>query len=89
MSTVGDLSHVISLQLPNLIDSQYTSMPRVSLEPTTTVFERAKTVYALDRATTVIVVEYNTAKCMGVCVTKITGSSSDDWVYWHFGYSLS
>jgi hypothetical protein len=25
----------------------------------------------------------------GVCVTKITGSSSDDWIYWHFGYTLS
>jgi hypothetical protein len=27
--------------------------------------------------------------CWMVCVTKITGSSSDDWIYWHFGYSLS
>jgi hypothetical protein len=89
MSTVGGLSHAISLQLLNFIDSQYTSMPRASLEPTTTLFERAKTVYALDRATTMIVVEYNTATCMGVGVTKITGSSSDDWIYWHFGYSLS
>jgi hypothetical protein len=24
-----------------------------------------------------------------VRVTKITGSSSDDWIYWHFGYNLS
>jgi hypothetical protein len=24
----------------------------------------------------------------GVRVTKITGSSSDDWIYWHFGYSF-
>jgi hypothetical protein len=24
-----------------------------------------------------------------VCVTKLTGSSSDDWIYWHFGYNLS
>jgi hypothetical protein len=31
-----------------------TSMPRVGSEPTTPVFERAKTVYALDRAATVI-----------------------------------
>jgi hypothetical protein len=22
-------------------------------------------------------------------VTKITSSSSDDWIYWHFGYTLS
>jgi hypothetical protein len=29
-------------------------MPRVSFEPTTPLFERAKTVHALDRATTVI-----------------------------------
>jgi hypothetical protein len=29
-------------------------MPRVGFEPTIPVFERAKTVYALDRATTVI-----------------------------------
>jgi hypothetical protein len=31
-----------------------TSMPRVAFEPTTPVFERAKTVYALDGAATVI-----------------------------------
>jgi hypothetical protein len=24
-----------------------------------------------------------------VHVTKITGSSSDDWIYWHFGYKFS
>jgi hypothetical protein len=30
-----------------------TSMPRVEFKPTTPVFERAKTVYALDRAATV------------------------------------
>jgi hypothetical protein len=29
-------------------------MPRVGLEPTTPVFERAETVHALDRAATVI-----------------------------------
>jgi hypothetical protein len=29
-------------------------MPRVGFEPTTRVFERAKTVHALDRAATVI-----------------------------------
>jgi hypothetical protein len=27
--------------------------------------------------------------CMGVHVTKITGSNSHDWIYWHFGYMLS
>jgi hypothetical protein len=27
--------------------------------------------------------------CRVVRVTKITGSSSDDWIYWHFGYSIS
>jgi hypothetical protein len=32
-----------------------TSMPRVGFEPTTPVFERAKTVRALDRAPTVVV----------------------------------
>jgi hypothetical protein len=31
-----------------------TSMPRVGFEPTIPVFERAKTVYALDRAATMI-----------------------------------
>jgi hypothetical protein len=31
-----------------------TSMPRVGFEPTTPVFERAKTIHALDRASTVI-----------------------------------
>jgi hypothetical protein len=31
-----------------------TSMPRVGFEPATLVFEQAKTVHALDRATTVI-----------------------------------
>jgi hypothetical protein len=31
-----------------------TSIPRVEFEPTTTVFERAKTVHALDRAVSVI-----------------------------------
>jgi hypothetical protein len=25
----------------------------------------------------------------GVCVTKLTGSSSDDWIYQHFGYTIS
>jgi hypothetical protein len=27
--------------------------------------------------------------CVGVCMTKITGSRSDDWIYWQFGYNLS
>jgi hypothetical protein len=31
-----------------------TSMPRMGYEPTTPVFERAKTVHALDRAATAI-----------------------------------
>jgi hypothetical protein len=31
-----------------------TSMPQVAFKPTTPVFERSKTVYALDRAATVI-----------------------------------
>jgi hypothetical protein len=40
-----------------------TSMPRVELEPTTPVFERAKTVHALDWAATVIgVISYRDLK---------------------------
>jgi hypothetical protein len=27
--------------------------------------------------------------CRAVRVRRITGSSSDDWIYWHFGYNLS
>jgi hypothetical protein len=27
--------------------------------------------------------------CRLVRVPKITGSSSGDWIYWHFGYSFS
>jgi hypothetical protein len=34
-------------------------MPQVRFEPTITVFERAKTVHALDRAATVIGTYYN------------------------------
>jgi hypothetical protein len=34
--------------------NKQTSMPRVGIETTIPVFERAKTVYALDRAATVI-----------------------------------
>jgi hypothetical protein len=30
-----------------------------------------------------------TVTCRRVRVTKITGSSSDVWIYWHFGYNLS
>jgi hypothetical protein len=26
--------------------------------------------------------------CRGVRVTTITGSSSDDWIYWQLGYTL-
>jgi hypothetical protein len=32
---------------------------------------------------------YNIVTCTVVRVTKITGSSSDVWIYWHFGYTLS
>jgi hypothetical protein len=30
----------------------------------------------------------NIDKCRVVRATKMTGSSLDDWIYWHFGYSL-
>jgi hypothetical protein len=30
----------------------------------------------------------NNVKCRVVRVTKTTGSSSDDWIYYHFGYKL-
>jgi hypothetical protein len=30
-----------------------------------------------------------TVTCKGLRVTKITGSGSDYWIYWHFGYNLS
>jgi hypothetical protein len=33
--------------------------------------------------------EYSIVTCRVVCVTKMTGSSLDDWIYQHFGYSLS
>jgi hypothetical protein len=26
---------------------------------------------------------------IGVRVTKMTGSRSDDWIYWHIGYKFS
>jgi hypothetical protein len=29
------------------------------------------------------------ATCRMVRVTIVTGSSSDDWIYWHFGYKFS
>jgi hypothetical protein len=28
-------------------------------------------------------------KCRVVRATKMTGSNSDNWIYWHFGYTLS
>jgi hypothetical protein len=31
----------------------------------------------------------NIFTCRGVRVTKISGSISDDWIYWHFGYTFS
>jgi hypothetical protein len=40
--------------LQNNTQCTQTSMPLVAFEPTTPVFERAKTVHALDRAATVI-----------------------------------
>jgi hypothetical protein len=39
---------------------------------------------------TTLVSHKHIATCMGGgCVTKITGSISDDWIYYHFGYNLS
>jgi hypothetical protein len=32
---------------------------------------------------------YYTGTCIALRVTKITGSSSDDYIHWHFGYTLS
>jgi hypothetical protein len=31
----------------------------------------------------------NIVTCRGARIMKITGSGSDDWIYWHFGYKLS
>jgi hypothetical protein len=31
----------------------------------------------------------NIVTCRGLHVTKLTGASSEDWVYKHFGYTLS
>jgi hypothetical protein len=31
----------------------------------------------------------HTVKCMGIAVTKLTGSTSDDWIYVHFGQNIS
>jgi hypothetical protein len=33
--------------------------------------------------------DYCIVTCRGVRVTKITGSRLDDWIYWHFGYTLT
>jgi hypothetical protein len=30
-----------------------------------------------------------TVTCRGVRVTKIMGSRSDDWIYWHLDYNFS
>jgi hypothetical protein len=46
-------------------------MSRVVFEPTTTVFERAKTVHALDRAATVIG-KQGTLKIQIIAVTRLT-----------------
>jgi hypothetical protein len=32
---------------------------------------------------------YNIVTCKAIRVKKITGSSSDDWIYQHFSYTLS
>jgi hypothetical protein len=44
----------VARPLPTLNKRTQTSIPRVVFEPTTPMFERAKTVHALDRAATVI-----------------------------------
>jgi hypothetical protein len=31
----------------------------------------------------------NIVTCRVVRMTIMTGSSSDDWIYWHFGYKFS
>jgi hypothetical protein len=31
----------------------------------------------------------NIVTCRVVRVKKITGSRSDDWIYWHFDYNIS
>jgi hypothetical protein len=46
-------NQLVARPLPTHRTTQ-TSMPRVGFEPTIPVFERAKTVHALDRAATVI-----------------------------------
>jgi hypothetical protein len=33
--------------------------------------------------------QINIVTCRGVHVTKLTGSRSDDWIYWHFCYKFS
>jgi hypothetical protein len=35
-----------------------------------------------------ILMEYYIVTCRGR-VTKIAGSRSDDWIYWHIGYKFS
>jgi hypothetical protein len=53
------------IDITGQIDNKYaqTSTPRVEIEPTTTVFERAKTVNAFDREAivigTLVLYEYN------------------------------
>jgi hypothetical protein len=32
--------------------------------------------------------DINIATRMGVRMAKLMGSSSDDWIYWHFCYNL-
>jgi hypothetical protein len=50
--------------------STQTSMPGMGLEPTIPVFEQAKTVHALDRATTVIgfITMYHNEICIIICI---------------------
>jgi hypothetical protein len=35
------------------------------------------------------IILYYIVTCRRVHVTIMTGSSSDDWIYWHVGYNLS
>jgi hypothetical protein len=51
-----------------------TSMPRVGFEPPMTVFERAKTVHALDRTATVIVNGYYNNNNNNIIIIQRVGS---------------
>jgi hypothetical protein len=32
---------------------------------------------------------HNIVTCRGVLMIKVTGSRSEDWIHWHFGYKFS